>query len=127
MTMHSNDLKAALQSAGWRIAENHVRDAMNEADWYAWRPGRTSARECCCNDKPPSVTVNPFQFDIRGHVSASAEIRLTGEIPNGRWVDFKVYSVPMTEVMDALPGAMQTLEAAWVAAWDTADKTRDTI
>ena len=126
MTMHGNDLKAALQSAGWRIAENHVRDAMNEADWYAWRPGRTSARECCCNDKPPSVTVNPFQFDIRGLVSASAEIRLTGEIPGGRWVDFKVYSVPMTEVMDALPGAMQTLEAAWVAAWDTAKKAKDT-
>lgn len=64
MTTHSNDLKAALQSAGWRIAENHVRDAMNEADWYAWRPGRTSARECCCNDKPPAVTVNPYEWAL---------------------------------------------------------------
>ena len=123
--MRHNDLKEALQSAGWRIAENPVRDAINEADWYAWRPGRTSARECCCNDKPPSVTVNPFQFDIRGHVSASAEIRLTGEIPNGRWVDFKVYSIPMDEVMCSLPGALNELEAAWVAAWDTANKTKD--
>ena len=36
--MRHNDLKEALQSAGWRIAKNPVRDAINEADWYAWRP-----------------------------------------------------------------------------------------
>ena len=124
--MRHNDLKEALQSAGWRIAENPVRDAINEADWYAWLPGRNSDRKCLCNDKPPAVTVNPSQFDMRGHVYASAEIRLTGEIPNRRWVDFKVYSVPMTEVIDALPSALQTLESAWVASWDAAKQTKDT-
>ena len=123
--MRHNDLKEALQSAGWRIAENPVRDAINEADWYAWLPGRNSDRKCLCNDKPPAVTVNPYQFDMRGHVYASAEIRLTGEMPNGRWVDFKVYSIPMDEVMCSLPGALKVLEAAWVAAWDTAGKTKD--
>ena len=123
--MRHNDLKEALQSAGWRIAKNPVRDAINEADWYAWLPGRKSDRKCLCNDKPPAVTVNPSQFNMRGHVYASAEIRLTGEMPNGRWVDFKVYSIPMDEVMCSLPGALKELEAAWVAAWDTAGKTKD--
>ena len=123
--MRHNDLKEALQSAGWRIAENPVRDAINEADWSAWLPGRNSDRKCLCNDKPPAVTVNPYQFDMRGHVYASAEIRLTGEMPNGRWVDFKVYSIPMDEVMCSIPGALNELEAAWAAAWDTANKTKD--
>ena len=123
--MRHNDLKEALQSAGWRIAKNPVRDAINEADWYAWLPGRNSDRKCLCNDKPPSITVNPYQFDMRGHVYASAEIRLIGEMPNGRWVDFKVYSILMDEVMCSLPGALEELEAAWVAAWDAANKTKD--
>ena len=35
------------------------------------------------------------------------------------------YSIPMDEVMCSLPGALKELEAAWVAAWDTAGKTKD--
>lgn len=126
MTMHHEDLKAILSAAGWRSAKNPINDSMNGADWYAWKPGRTSARECVCNEKPPSVTVNPYQFDMHGHTHASAEIRLTGELPSGQWVDFKVYSVPMNEVMDVLPGALEALEVAWVAAWDKANKPKDT-
>ena len=118
--MTHEDLKATLETAGWRIAKNHLNDGTNEAEWYAWQPDRTSARECVCNDKPPSATVNPYQFDMHGNTHASAEIRLVGEMPNGQWIDFKVYSVPMHEVMDVLPGALKALEAAWVAAWDTA-------
>lgn len=125
MTIRHEELKSALEAAGWRIAKSH-HDNMNDADWYAWQPSRTSARECQCNDKPPSVTVNPYQFAINGHTHSSAEIRLAGEMPNGRWVDFRVYSVPMKEVMDALPGALDALESAWVAAWDTANKSKDT-
>lgn len=120
MTMHHEDLKTALKAAGWRIAASPVRDATNDADWYAWKPDRTSGRECICNDKPPSITVTPYQFDMHGTTHASAEIRLVGEMPNGQWVDFRAYSIPMAEVMDALPGALKALEAAWVAAWDTA-------
>ena len=123
--MHHEDLRTALKAAGWRIAKNHLNDGTNEADWYAWKPDRTSARECICNDKPPSVTVNPYQFDMHGHTHSSAELRMVGEMPNGRWVDFKVYSIPMDEVMCSLPGALNELEAAWVAAWDTAGKTKD--
>ena len=35
------------------------------------------------------------------------------------------YSIPMDDVMCYLPGALNELEAAWVAAWDTANKTKD--
>lgn len=125
MTMRHQDLKTALQTAGWRIAKAPIRDAHNEADWYAWLPGRTSARHCCCNDKPPAVTVNPYQFDMHGITHSSAEIRLVGEIQNGQWVDFRAYSIPMAEVMDALPGALKALEAAWVAAWDAAEQAKE--
>lgn len=126
MTMHHEDLKTALKAAGWRIAKNHLNDSMNVADWSAWKPDRTSGRECICNDKPPSVTVNPYQFDMHGTTHASAEIRLVGEMPNGQWVDFRAYSIAMAEVMGALPGALKALEAAWVAAWDTANQPKDT-
>lgn len=121
--MSHEELRDALESAGWRIAKNNISDPMNQADWYAWKPGRTSARECLCNEKPPSVTVNPFQFEMHGRTNASAEVRLAGEMPNGRWVDFRVYSIPTGEVMDALPGSLQALEAAWIAAWDTAKQS----
>lgn len=126
MTMHHEDLKHHLEAAGWRIAKNHLNDSMNVADWYAWKPDSTSARECICNDKPPSVTVNPYQFDMHGITHASAEIQLVGEMPDGQWVDFRAYSIAMAEVMGALPGALKALEAAWVAAWDTANQPKDT-
>lgn len=126
MTMHHEDLKHHLEAAGWRIAASPVRDATNDADWYAWLPSRRSARECRCNDKPPSITVNPYQFDMHGITHSSAEIRLAGEMPDGQWVDFRAYSIAMAEVMDALPGALKALEAAWVAAWDTANQPKDT-
>ena len=113
VTTH-HDLKAELKAAGWRIAKSGMPDPINIADWYAWNPIRKSARDCCSNKKPPVVTVDPFEYTY----NASAEIRLSGELPNGRWVDFRVYSIPMHEVMDALPGALQVLESAWVAAWD---------
>ena len=111
-----HDLKAALKAEGWRIAKSAIHDANNSANWYAWNPARKSARDCCSNRRPPSVTVDPFEC----RYGASAEIRLAGALPGGRWVDFRIYSIPMREVMDALPDALATLEAAWVAAWDAA-------
>ena len=115
-TTTHHDLQTELKAAGWRITTSAIQDANNSANWYAWNPARQSARDCCSNRKPPIVTVDPFEFLY----SASAEIRLAGELPNGRWVDFRVYSIPMREVMGALPHALAALEAAWVAAWDTA-------
>lgn len=116
MTTTHHDLKNELTAAGWRIAKSAIPDATNAADWYAWNPARRSTRDCCSNRKPPIVTVDPFEFLY----SASAEVRLAGELPTGRWVDFRVYSIPMREVMGALPHALVALEAAWVAAWDAA-------
>ena len=111
-----HDLKSQLKAAGWRIAKRAIYDDSSAVDWYAWHPARKSARNCCSNRRPPSVTVDPFEFQY----SASAEVRLAGELPNGRWVDFRVYNIPMRETMGALPDALVTLEAAWVAAWDAA-------
>lgn len=125
VTMHHEDLKAALKTAGWRIASSPISDALNKADWYAWMPSRESARNCCCNDRPPSVTLKPYQFTAHGTTHGSAEVHLTGELPSGHWVDLRVYSVPMAEVMDALPGAMDELQAAWVAAWDAAARAKE--
>ena len=89
VTTH-HDLKAELKAAGWRIAKSGIPDPINIADWYAWNPIRKSARDCCSKKKPPVVTVDPFEYTY----NASAEIRLSGELPNGRWVDFRVYSIP---------------------------------
>ena len=114
ITTTHHDLKAKLKEQGWRIAKSAIQDHINLADWYAWNPVRKSDRDCCSNNKPPVVTVDPFEYQY----FASAEIRLAGELPNGRWVDLRVYSIPMNEVMDALPNALLVLEAAWVAAWD---------
>lgn len=108
-------LSISLEQAGWRIAKTPIRDAMDLCDWYAWQPKRPSDwPDCGCNNKPPSLTVQPSFFEIDGRTHSSAEFRLCGE-KSGSWFDLKLYSVALDEVVKTIPRATQTLGAAWKA------------
>lgn len=113
--MSITELKAALEAAGWRISAIEPHYGSN---WYAWLPrdARATKSACACNDKPPSFCIEPSSFDYSGVKHSSATFRLCGELPNGHWVDLRVYSVPVSEVMAAVEPAKAALFAAWEAS-----------
>lgn len=115
--MDSKELKELLRQSGWRFG-SQITDSVNVANWSAWRSDRLSARRCICNHKPPSFSIEPFEFEMHGELHGSVTFRLCGELPMGQWVDFRIYSVPITETMQQIPAAQAVLDAAWVAAWD---------
>lgn len=116
--MTPENLKQALEAAGWQTSEQILRSAGNTVDWYAWPPRsqRATPTNCACNDKPPSFVLEPFSFEMNAKFMSSVTFRLCGELPNGRWVDFKVYSVDMDEAMQEIEPAKAVLFAAWEAA-----------
>ena len=107
-------LKQALQGAGWNIDQYTFLSKHNECKWYAWLPRsmRVTATNCLLNDKPPCLTIEPYSYTM----FSTAEFKLAGELPNGRWVEFKVYSVPLNEVAETIESAKTVLLASWEAA-----------
>lgn len=106
------ELKESLIAAGWTIS---IQPRKTGCDWYAWARKREGIPDCACNDKPPSFVVTPYAIDVNGPWH-SVEFSVCGELPNGRWVELKVYSVPMDEAMEAIDPARKALFAAWTAA-----------
>lgn len=122
MRMRPDQLRAALEVAGWRVCEANEYE-MNECKWYAWLPKRPATwPDCECNDKPPSVTMRPFFLTINGLDHGSVEFGLCGEL-HGRWHNLTMYSVAPDEAMDAIPEALKYLGAAWCAIAEQGEKT----
>lgn len=114
--MQHEELRDRLQELGWRIAKNNVRKEYNEADWYAWQANRHDVDwpDCECNDKPPSIIIEPHQFQIGEHEVSSVEFIVTGEA-GGNWYNLRLYSVPFHDVEAKIGTAIKTLGAAWGA------------
>lgn len=112
--MNHSELKDALQARGWRFGRPDK--PMNLVDWYAWHPKRLTGPDCCCNNKPPPLVMYPFLINHNGLEHSSVEFEVAGELPNGRWCNFKLYSVPMAEALYAIPHATAALTASWEAA-----------
>lgn len=108
-------LREELQAAGWRIAHKPISDASDLCEWYAWQPQRPKDwPDCECNDKPPSLTLHPFLFQMREHLHGGAEISLCGEM-HGQWYDLKLDSVRLEDAIATVPTAKRSLGAAWIA------------
>lgn len=121
MRMRPDQLRAALEVAGWHFCEANEYE-MNECKWYAWLPKRPATwPDCECNDKPPSVTMRPFFLTINGLDHGSVEFGLCGEL-HGRWHNLTMYSVAPAEAMDAIPEALKYLGAAWCAIAEQGEK-----
>lgn len=119
--MIPNQLRHSLEALGWRTDEQHLVHSGNECRWYAWAPRemRKTPTDCACNDKPPSLAIEPFSFEMNGVQHSSVTFRLTGELPSSRWVDFRVYSVDMDECVQEIDAAKAVLLGAWEAACAT--------
>ena len=113
--MELDDLKKQLVSAGWQISASEF---LSGSDWYAWlsREARQTKSNCNCNDKPPSFCIEPSSFVAGGKTHSMATFRLCAELPTGRWVDFRVYNIPLSEVIPAIESAKSALFAAWEAS-----------
>ena len=114
--MQHEELRDRLQALGWRISKNQLRAEYNEANWYAWLPDRAelSLPHCECNDKPPSIVIEPFQFNMGASEARSVEFKITGEA-GGNWYTLTMYSVPFTEAEAKIRTAIRGLGAAWSA------------
>lgn len=117
------ELKSELKDAGWRIDKKPTRSHMDRCDWYAWQPKRPDEwPDCDCNDKPPSLTLQPSCIEVNDRLHTSVEFDLCGE-KHGRWHALKVYSIKLDEAMDAIPKATAHLGAAWKAIAAQEQKT----
>lgn len=111
--MNSKELFAALEAAGWRVESNPLPSQENRIKWYAYRR-LLGATDCICNDKPPSIVITPYEFDLQGKLMQSADFEVTGETAFG-WVKFAVYGISFDDVLIRADEKEIALRAAWEA------------
>lgn len=111
--MTPDELKKALNAAGWRFAAEHSNTGV---EWYAYKTLEAAA-DCLCNEKPPSLTLKPWSIARPDDAPyQSVEFTVTGEAGKDTWVTFKVYSIAMDRAIEMIPRATNILLAAWNAA-----------
>lgn len=114
-----SQLKIALQALGWQVQKNPMASPGNLCTWDAFPPRafRDTPSFCTCNNIPPGFMLQPYSFEMNGKVHSSVTFSLFGQIPNERWVDFKVYSVDMKDALQEIGPARDLLFASWEAAF----------
>jgi hypothetical protein len=113
--MNTKQLYAALEQAGWAMAPQ--ADTSTGVTWYAWRRLK-GAKNCLCNDKPPSLCIVPYSLTFGEIVCESVQFEIRGQIEDGHWIGFKVYSVPFEDVIPQADMHADTLRKAWNAVAD---------
>jgi hypothetical protein len=103
-----------LQAHDFRVTTNHHAAQENDCKWYAYRRLGGDVRDCACNDKPPSLIVQPHLFRMRDRQYSSVEVTITGQVAHP-WFQIKTYSIGLDELPDALPGIEAALARAWNA------------
>ena len=118
MTM--DELRAWLESAGFKTSQNGMAHEENHAQWYAYRRTHHPARACECNDdKPMQIVIRPYEFDLGATQYRSAEVSACGEYGDGQWWDLKAYGIKPDDLPAKLDGIESSLIAAWNALADT--------
>jgi hypothetical protein len=110
-------LRVTLESQGFTTGANNLAGQHNDCRWYAWRRLPAGARDCDCNEKPPSLIVTPHLFSMRDRQYASVEVSVTGQKDNP-WFALKAYSIGVDELPESLP----QIEAALLRAWNALHK-----
>ncbi len=115
MTLY--ELRAWLESEGFRTAENHLRDRINAATWYAYRRSKLPARRCECNDDKEGAQICVYPSDLRSLTgrddTISVEVELCGEA-GGDWYKLRAYGFKLEE----LPAKLDDIERRLVCAWN---------
>lgn len=99
------DLRAAFTALGWHKDKDQFRPY---ADMF-WKrmPTPTPSRQDC--EKEGSV-IAVYISELYG--SQSAEMELTGELPDGTWINLHNYSLPKTAegILAVIPRMLATWE-----------------
>ncbi len=118
MTM--DELRAWLESAGFKTSRNGMSHQENHAQWYAYRRTNRPARTCECNDdKTMQIVIRPYEFDLGATQYRSAEVSACGEYGDGQWWELKAYSINPDDLPAKLDGIEKSLIEAWNALADT--------
>jgi hypothetical protein len=113
----TDDLKAWLESQGYRFAENNFRSRDNAVSWYAYKRSALPARRCECNDDKAGMQIVVYPSDMRTITRIdriSAEVEVCGEA-GGHWYKLAAYSIPAEDLPDALTDIEPRLIRAWNA------------
>lgn len=86
----------------------------------AFHGPRLRGEDCECNDKPPSLYVEVYQFDrfqrdTWGETLDRCSFKIFGE-KGGMWLRSTIYSVPNEKVIESIPEVTRRAENLW-AAW----------
>lgn len=124
--MTPDELKQALIAKGWTTSKDAI-GGPSSCGWYAWlsRQDSKTLHDCVCNDKPPTFLIRPYYFESTDHTHSSVVFEVCGELPSGQWVKFEAYSVKMADALTNIEPAKKVLQAAWDAAWEAAEPTKE--
>lgn len=106
-----NETKEKLRAQGWHIAPGQH----SHMAFYAWKQ-LADVPDCQLNEKPPCVTVDFYSSPINDHLWESCEVKVAGDTGGDQWVKLSAYSISPSELMEKLPGAVETVRTCWIAA-----------
>ena len=104
--MNLEETKEYLKNNGWKSDLPGIRKQS-----HYFKRFDTPTR-CCCNDRKAGMQVVCEIWTYKGRTSV--EFNLRGELSNGSWVDFKLYSMPdnIEEAVKRIPTLLRSWEAA---------------
>jgi len=114
--------KEAVEAAGWKAYKDGLA-CEAELPFYVCRPTEVVKQQCVLNEKPPQLhaKLRHYYPGLWGNWNIPeqfrAELNMTGELPNGRWIRVEV-DVDMDELLDA--DIVKNLDKMLSAAYDSA-------
>ncbi len=113
-------VEAFLKARGFRSYEQ--RDVAPAARKVLFQKRLEDVEPVCqCNDKL-HLNVTLYAFSMNGNLHESAEMDITGEMPDGEWAKLSFYSMNLPALLEKLDQLEPRLVAAWRASCEGAVK-----
>lgn len=108
-------VEAALTAKGFRRHEQRGDDRYPSRKVLFQRRIENVEPVCQCNDKL-HLNILLYSFELNDKIHQSAELDITGEMPDGEWAKLSIYSVSFETLLKKLDDFEQRLIAAWQAS-----------
>lgn len=110
-----NTVEQALTAKGFRRHEQRAEPGFPSRKVLFQRRLENVEPVCQCNDKL-HLNITLFSFELHGKTHESAELDITGEMPDGEWAKLSIYSVTLPSLLERLENFEHRLIAAWKAS-----------